>query len=35
MATIRIYELAAGLKKQPKEILDLLSSIGISGKVAS
>ena len=35
MAKIRVYELAKELKVQPKELLELLSTIGVMGKVPS
>ncbi|MBV9469397.1 MAG: translation initiation factor IF-2 N-terminal domain-containing protein, partial [Abitibacteriaceae bacterium] len=35
MAKIRIYELAKELQVQPKELLELLKTIGVTGKVPS
>jgi hypothetical protein len=35
MSNIRIFELAKELKKQPKEVLDVLTSLGIDGKTPS
>lgn len=35
MAKIRIYELAKELQVQPKELLELLQTIGVTGKVPS
>jgi translation initiation factor IF-2 len=35
MAKIRVYELAKELQVQPKELLELLTTIGVSGKVPS
>ena len=35
MAKMRVYELAKELQVQPKELLDLLSTIGVTGKVPS
>ncbi|MDF2439309.1 MAG: translation initiation factor [Abditibacteriota bacterium] len=35
MAKIRVYELAKELQVQPKELLELLTTIGVTGKVPS
>ena len=35
MAKVRVYELAKELKVQPKELLELLGTIGVTGKVPS
>ena len=35
MAKMRIYDLAKELQVQPKELLDLLQTIGVTGKVPS